>query len=327
MGRQRRFQPDQNRLPASWGHRLWERSRRWRRPLWDAGRIWLREDCVDLSAAFAYHTLQSFFPALLIVLSLFSRILGRDQDLGQHILEQVAQILPPANMPAFELILERFTRQGLGAGLLGLVLLVLSANNIYLSLQRGSDRLWIGRPAVVMMIPWPRIVAKFVRLRLKAFGLLLLAAVLLLVDQLFSNLRIFGFKILHDWAVGWLPSSLHGFASLALGIDILYSILTAFLVSLLYLWLLPSRSMHPRLLVVPSLLVGCAILGLNVVLGRLLIVLGMRFQAYGVVGGVLTLTLWIWLVGIVLYYGQCLAIVLSRSGPGGRIVASQHLSV
>ena len=44
-------------------------SRRWRaivKPFWKAYRLWDREDCVDLSAAFAYHSLQSFFPILLI---------------------------------------------------------------------------------------------------------------------------------------------------------------------------------------------------------------------------------------------------------------------
>jgi membrane protein len=306
---------------------LFKSGRRWWRPLWDAGWLWLREDCVDLSAAFAYHTLQSFFPALLIILSVFSRFLGRNEQLSLHILNQVAQILPPANMPAFELILERFTRQGLGAGLLGVLLLILSANNIYLTLQRGTDRLWLGRPSVMQMLPWHQLLGRFVRLRLKAFGLLLLAAFLLLADQLFSNLRIFGFKLLHEWAVAVLPVPLHGIASLSSGADFLYSFFTAFLVSLIYLWLLPSRPIHPRVLVVPSLLVGGAILVLNVLLGRVLIALGMRFQAYGVVGGVLTLTLWIWLVGIVLYYGQCLGIVLSRSFSGGRSVPPQRAAL
>jgi membrane protein len=45
-----------------------------------------------------------------------------------------------------------------------------------------------------------------------------------------------------------------------------------------------------------------------------LFLLGLRFQAYGVIGGVLVLTLWVWLVGVVLYYGQCLSLVLLR-GP------------
>jgi membrane protein len=54
-----------------------------------------------------------------------------------------------------------------------------------------------------------------------------------------------------------------------------------------------------------------------VLLGRSLVVLGVRFQAYGVVGGVLVLTFWVWLVGVILYYGQCLSVVVSRRGAGG----------
>jgi len=82
-------------------------------------------------------------------------------------------------------------------------------------------------------------------------------------------------------------------ASISVGIDAIVSLVTAFSVSLLYLWLLPSRRIHPRYLLAPALLVGSAILLLNLGLGRLIVTLGERFQAYGVVGGVLILTLWI----------------------------------
>jgi membrane protein len=34
-----------------------------------------------------------------------------------------------------------------------------------------------------------------------------------------------------------------------------------------------------------------------------------RFQAYGVVGGILLLTLYVWLVGVVIYYCQCFSLV------------------
>ena len=41
--------------------------------LWGACERWSKSDCIDLSAAFAYYTLQSFFPILLISLSIASR--------------------------------------------------------------------------------------------------------------------------------------------------------------------------------------------------------------------------------------------------------------
>lgn len=306
--------------------RALQRNRRWWRPLWLAGHLWLERDCIDLSAAFAYFTLQSFFPALLIVLSICSSLLGRSQELTGHILDQVALVLPPANMPAFESILQRFMRQGFGAGLLGAGLLVVTGNNIYLTLLRGADRLTRSLEVQEERLSVRQLVMRFVALRIKAFTLLVLAALLLLMDQFFSNIRVFGFQFLHRLLLQLLPRSFHWMASISVGIDAIVSLVTAFSVSLLYLWLLPSRRIHPRYLLAPALLVGSAILLLNLGLGRLIVTLGERFQAYGVVGGVLILTLWIWLVGVVLYYGQCLGVVLSRRTlPGGRSALPHQL--
>jgi membrane protein len=282
------------------------------RPLWTAYSLWLRADCVDLSAAFAYHTLQSFLPALLIVLSLLSRFLGRDQDLLLRIQEQMGQVLPAASMPLLMETLQRFTRQGFGAGLLGVLLLVLSANNIYLTLQRGADRLWWNRPFDQPPLHWPDLVRRFLLLRIKAFMLLLIVSVLVALDQLISNLRFLGFKILRQWLLGSLPESLHWLINVSSGVDLLLSLFIACLISLLFLWLLPSRPIPLRPLLLPSLLVGIAVTILNLLLARVLVAIGIRFQAYGVVGGVLILTLWIWLLGVILYYGHCLGVVLAR---------------
>ena len=56
------------------------------RSLWRAYERWSRCDCVDLSAAFAYYTLQSFFPILLISLSVASWFLGKQQGLNDQII-------------------------------------------------------------------------------------------------------------------------------------------------------------------------------------------------------------------------------------------------
>lgn len=292
----------------------WLRTGRWwLRPVWAASRLWLRADCVDLSAAFAYHTLQSFLPALLIALSLLSRLLGGDDELLLRIHDLVGQVLPSASMPLFERTLERFTRQGLGAGLVGAGLLVLNANNIYLTLQRGADRLWWNRPFDLPPLRWQELLHRFAMLRLKAFALLLMASLLLVADQMVSHLRLFGFRILRQWLVAVLPGSLPWLVNVSAGMDLLISLLIGCVTAVLILWQLPSRAVPLRPLLVPSLLVGASITLLNLMLARILIALGIRFQAYGVVGGVLLLTLWVWLVGVILYYGQCLAVVLARA--------------
>ena len=60
--------------------------------LWGACERWSKSDCIDLSAAFAYYALQSFFPILLISLSVASWFLGKQEGLDEQIIEAAAQI-------------------------------------------------------------------------------------------------------------------------------------------------------------------------------------------------------------------------------------------
>ena len=51
---------------------------------------------------------------------------------------------------------------------------------------------------------------------------------------------------------------------------------------------------------------------LNLAVSRSIFSLGSRYQAYGVIGGVLVLTLWVWMVGVVIYFGQCWSVELAN---------------
>jgi len=279
--------------------------------LWHSYLLWLRTDCIDLSAAFAYHTLQSFFPALLIGLSLASRWLGRDRDLLEQLLNLIGPIIPISFQPVVEETLTRFLRQGVGAGLLGSLLLAFSANNIYLSLQRGADRLWWNRPLDIESLSARQVVVRFITLRLKALLLLLFVGPLIVLDQWISNIRVLGFSIVRSWIDPLLPGFLRTGVSVSLGLDISISLVIAILVSLALLWWLPSRRIPLAPLVPAAALAGSGITLLNLLLGRSLFALGLRFQAYGVVGCILLFTLWIWFLGAILYYGHCFAVVRS----------------
>lgn len=288
--------------------------RQWARclPLWQAYRLWLRHDCVDLSAAFAYHGLQSFFPILLIALSLAARILGRDEGLIDRLIAMASDVLPESAIAIFSATLLRFVRQGFGAGLLGFTVLLLTASNAYLTLQRGADRLWWNRPFGFEGMAWPLLVRRYLQLRLKAIGLVSLFALLISFDQLLSHHRLLGSIWLHDLLLHVFSGSQLLQRPVSLGVDLAISLVVSFFASLLFLWLLPSRRIAWRPLMPGALLISFSLTLLNVLLGRILVLLGLRFQAYGVVGGVLVLTLWVWLVGVVIYYGQCLCLVLDR---------------
>ena len=75
----------------------------------------------------------------------------------------------------------------------------------------------------------------------------------------------------------------------------------------------------PLLALLPgSVLIGIGLTFLNEVLSLSIISLGSRYQAYGVIGGVLLLSLWVWLIGVIVYFGLCWSVELaaSRMAPG-----------
>jgi membrane protein len=76
---------------------------------------------------------------------------------------------------------------------------------------------------------------------------------------------------------------------------------------------LPSRRVPIMPLIPGSILIGLGLSFLNAALSLSLVSLGNRFQAYGVIGGVLVLTLWVWLVGVIVYFGQCWSVELAAS--------------
>ena len=161
--------------------------------LWRAGQRWVNHECVDLSAAFAYFTLQSIFPLLLIALSVFANVIGKADSLD-YLFSSLSPVLPPSALDLVETTLRGLVDQGFGAGLFGVVVLLVTASNAFLTLQRGADRLWeewMPSPAQSQSFSFQAI--QFIRSRLEAFMIVLLLASLLLVEQV-----VVGFRQLPD---------------------------------------------------------------------------------------------------------------------------------
>ncbi len=95
--------------------------------------------------------------------------------------------------------------------------------------------------------------------------------------------------------------------------QILLPALALSLMAFLLQRVLPSRRVPIMPLVPGAMFIGLGLSLLNAVLSLSLVSLGNRFQAYGVIGGVLVLTLWVWLVGVIVYFGQCWSVELAAS--------------
>jgi membrane protein len=276
-------------------------------------RLWFHHDCVDLSAAFAYHAMQSVFPIALIALSIAARVLGQDEGLLERVLTGARQVLPASAIPAVTAGLNGFLRQGVGAGLLGVVVLVLTASNAYLTLQRGADRLWWNRPFGLEGLPWHQLVLRYCRLRLKALALMALLGLVIVLDRVATSWRLPGTPTLGELFSRVFPRVVDPQRPFSSGMDLVTTLGFSLLAALLLLWMLPSRRVALRHLFPGAAFLAGALTLLNLLLGRILVALGVRFQAYGLVGGVLVFGLWVWLIGVLIYYAQCLSVVLSRS--------------
>lgn len=299
----------------AWIQRRAARSRL--RVLWHAYRLWDRHDCIDLSAAFAYHTLQSIFPILLIALAVAGRILGRIDGLSEQLIGLADQFLPGSVVPMVSSTLTKLVRQGIGAGVVGALFLLITSTNAYLSLKRGADRLWGFRPYLQPPQHWSQPVARFIRVRFEASALVLLIGFFVVLDQLTTSLRLLRPGSWRLQLQHLLPSDLPLWSPVPWLVDFGLSLVLAIGLAYGVMALLPSRRVAGAPLLPGALLTGTALTALNAAVGRSVLSLGNNFQAYGVIGAVLLLSLWVWLVALVLYFGIALCVVISRRSQGG----------
>ena len=286
--------------------------RRFGGQIWLACQRWNNSECVDLSAAFAYFVLQSFFPLLLIALSLAAGVFGETDSLD-NVLVSVTQFLPPSATSLVDSTLRGLVDQGFGAGILGVVVLLLTASNAYLTLQRGADRLWSEiLPEPAGGLSWWQQVMQFCRTRIEAFLTVLAISVLIIFQQLVLSIGQLPEDMLGilDGFIPGLMAFVRSSPILPLGRIVVPALILSLMAWLLQV-VLPSRRVPIIPLIPGSLLIGFGLAFLNKILSLSIVSLGNRYQAYGVIGGVLVLTLWVWLVGVILYFGQCLSVELA----------------
>jgi len=292
----------------------WSKKARWFfSSLWRAYERWSKCDCVDLSAAFAYYTLQSFFPILLISLSVASWVLGKQQGLDQYLIAQASLVLPPSVVGLVDTTLLKLVNQRFGAGILGAIFLMITAGNAYLTLQRGADRLWEDVLPVKSKPDPLRIQAfRFIRNRIEAFFVVLLIGFLMVIDQISANIRMIPGAVLEELAntTPWIEKAMTKIPVLQVG-QFMLPLIGFSMMALLLQGLLPSRRVPLKPLIPGAFMIGTLLTILNLAVSRSILSLGSRFQAYGFIGGVLVLTLWVWMVGVIIYFGQCWSVVIA----------------
>ena len=248
-----------------------------------------------------------------ISLSIASWFLGKQDGLDQQIISVAAQILPPSVVELVETTLFKLIDQGFGAGILGAMFLLFTAGNAYLSLQRGSDRLWEDQlPSRRINSAWQEQASRFLRNRIEAFLVVFFIGFLMVLDQISANLRMIPTTVLEK-----ISNSSNFISEFIIKLPLLQvgqfalPLVGFSLMALLLQALLPSRKVPLKPLIPGSILIGIGLTTLNLAVSKSILSLGTRFQAYGFIGGFLVLTLWVWLLGVVLYFGQCWSVVIA----------------
>ena len=192
--------------------------------------------------------------------------------------------------------------------------LLFTAGNAYLSLQRGSDRLWEDElPSRRINSAWQEQASRFLRNRIEAFLIVFFIGFLMVLDQISANLRMIPTTVLEK-----ISNSSNFVSEFIIKLPLLQvgqfalPLVGFSLMALLLQALLPSRKVPLKPLIPGSILIGIGLTTLNLAVSKSILSLGARFQAYGFIGGFLVLTLWVWLLGVILYFGQCWSVVIAR---------------
>ena len=143
--------------------------------------------------------------------------------------------------------------------------------------------------------------------------MVILIGLLVVLDQLSANVRMIPTAALSELSVAipWFGGFLSHIPVLQFG-RLMVPFLGFSVTALSLQFLLPSRRVPFKPLIPGSLLIGFLLTVLNLAVSRSILSLGSRFQAYGVIGSVLVLTLWVWMVGVVIYFGQCWSVELAK---------------
>ncbi len=296
-------------MESRWWGSAWASAR-------EVTRRWREHDATLLAAGMAYYAALSFFPLALILIAVLGFVLqfsSEARDAQNELLRFLAENTSPTLADHVQVALAGIRTQAVLGGPLGFLALLFSAAGIFRQLDAAFERIWNVQhtPARSMLHSlWV-----LVRYRLRAF-LIMLTVGLLVVVVFAVGIAV---SALREYAVA-LPggATLWGATHAVAAVSI-----NSFLFGLLYRGL-PKIKVHWH----DALRGGFAAALLWEIVRQLLatFVVGRKYSAYGVVGSLLILMLWLYVASNVLLLGAELAAMLGKrreTRDAGREVSGQ----
>jgi membrane protein len=272
---------------------------------------WDQDNCPGMAAALSYYALFSLFPLLLVLLSILGSLISPDTEAFQVIQGSAQRYLPPDVHDLVRDTVITLNQNSIGAGIIGFGLLLFAASTVFAILRRSVNKIWRSPSRASDAGSLPKMVLFFLVNKLSSF-LLVFGMALLLLTSLVANIVIktilrlvttfqetFAFIQIDELQLTKGLQTSSSFLVLAIAICVLLKILPSVYVGWQDVWL-------------SALVSALALIGLQQLVSNSVISIGGRFLSYGVIGSVMILLLWIFLVFQILLVSCVLSYVYAH---------------
>ncbi|RJF96281.1 YihY/virulence factor BrkB family protein [Noviherbaspirillum saxi] len=257
-----------------------------------AAKEWSAHRAASKGAALALYTLFSLAPMLLLVVTIAGFFFGED-TVRANLVEQLSGLMGQQGADAVKTILggARQESGGLVAGMVSIVLVLISATSAFSELKDSLDELWEVPPSKESGI-W-----SFIRERILSFGLILVLVLMLLTTLAVSTALAAMEGI---WGGGDTGAVLKGIAMVVTHI-VSFAVVTALFATIFKY--LPATKIAWK-----DVFVGAVITAILFIVGKFLIGLYVAnadiSSSYGAAGSVVVLITWIYYSAQIFFYGS-----------------------
>jgi membrane protein len=277
----------------------------------DAGSAFLEDHCWRRSASLSYCAVFSIFPLLLLCVVALGFVLGDDDSTRRRLVASFSDAVTPASRSLIDDTLHSLqthrTVRGVGAAV-GIVTLLFGASGVFAELESSLDSIW--RVPEEKHESTFRAILSALRSRAFSFLAVIGAALVLLVSLgLSTALASMTGRAAHEDSGAWLWRAVEMVSSL---------VLQAALIATLFR-VIPHVKLRWRDVLAGAVVTSIGLALSKVVFGLYLTHLG-GYAAYGAVGMVLALLLWIYIAAMVVFYGAEVCHAYTRLFGGQRDV-------
>jgi membrane protein len=260
----------------------------------DAGESFMNDHCWRRSASLSYAAVFSIFPLLLLCVAALGFVLGDDESVRERVVASLSSVLTDTSRPLVDDTLHSLqthrTARGVGV-IVGVVTLVFGASGVFSELSTSLDCIW-RVPEKQADTTW-RAIANALLDKAFSFVVVVVAAIILL-------------------ALLGLSAAVASIAQSHLGadrntvvwrvVDALGSVvLMAFVIAALFR-IIPHVRVRWKDVALGSIVTSIGLALLKVAFGFYIGGIG-SYAAYGVVGAVLALLMWIYVAALVVFFG------------------------